>query len=206
MTDVNWLTVVFDGSAGAVIGTLGAFGAALLVVKRQSRADRALARGERRRATCIELLRAARDFKRDINTMPNLAEDIKAFELRVQAIEDGLWANEPYAKELGGPVAAAFEDLYNAVDIWDDMLVMRGGAEQDYFDAGIDITSALGQLLVSLQDYLASTYADGSRPPREAQPNDARGPARPRPSDRDGVESPTVRREWLPPRRRDVAD
>jgi hypothetical protein len=127
MTDVNWLTVVFDGSAGAVIGTLGAFGAALLVVKRQSRADRALARGERRRATCIELLRAARDFKRDINTMPNLAEDITAFELRVQAIEDGLWANEPYAKELGGPVAAAFEDLYNAVDIWDDMLVMRGG-------------------------------------------------------------------------------
>lgn len=57
MTD--WVANLLEGSVGATIGALGAFGSAAFLVKRQARADRALAREERKQqnaATAVAVL------------------------------------------------------------------------------------------------------------------------------------------------------
>jgi hypothetical protein len=43
----DWAATLLEGSVGGIVGALGAFGSAVWVVKRQARADRALAREER---------------------------------------------------------------------------------------------------------------------------------------------------------------
>jgi len=101
----HWAPIMFDGIGGALIGTVGAVLTAVIVVRHQSRSDRAQYRRELRTTTAIqvaaELNRASRDLKA-APAKPLSPTDLKA---QIRAVSDRL-------NDLGPSLAYMSMSLY----------------------------------------------------------------------------------------------
>jgi hypothetical protein len=162
MAHTDWWPVLLDGSLGAAIGTFGAFGAALYVVKRQSKADRALAREERRTAAVTALLSISYDAMRELDNLPSVIEgnNINDLTRAFQLFEDRVESAEPLAAAVGGAVNTAYEQLLEAVEVIDGMVLYDRGSAEERMDAYLVALDRLGMFIGNLQVYLTAAFSD----------------------------------------------
>jgi hypothetical protein len=103
---MTWDNVAFSGIAGGIIGTLGAFGAALFVIKKQGRDARNLEVDRQKQAAAIRIVELLAD---GLSTLANAGSDAQKVAV--------FWKMTPIltiAQAIGYSVS---DNLWNAIDL-----------------------------------------------------------------------------------------
>lgn len=112
----DWWPVLLDGALGAFLGTVASVAIALIVIKRQVRHERELARESRRHAACLTLLTEAIEMSRERRSLLRALERAHPDlpngwdELGMSLVNRGQFAL-PLAHAVGGLVEPAFTRL-----------------------------------------------------------------------------------------------